>query len=56
MKKLLSYGGAGLLTSAFLDPVIASGLDKPIPWLRDIVLGGAGMACLYLLIRYRKEL
>jgi hypothetical protein len=35
MKKLLSYGGAALLTSAFLDPLVSSGLGKPTPWLRD---------------------
>ncbi len=56
MKKLLSYGGATLLVSAFLDPVISSGLDRPIPWLRDLLMGAGGVACLYLLVKYRKQL
>jgi hypothetical protein len=56
VKKLLSYGGATLLVSAFLDPVISSGLDRPIPWLRDLLMGAGGVACLYLLVKYRKQL
>lgn len=56
MKKFLSYGGASLITGALLDPIIQSGLGKPIPWLRDIFLGAAGAACLYLLVKYRNEL
>jgi len=39
MKTLLSYGGAVLITTALLDPMIASGLGKPIPWLRDTLMG-----------------
>ena len=56
MKKLLSYGGAALITAALLDPVFYSGLGKPIPWLRDIVMGAGGVACLYLLVKYRRQL
>ncbi len=56
MKKLLSWGGATLITAALLDPVIYSGLGRPIPWLRDLAMGGAGAVCLYLLVKFRKEL
>jgi len=56
MKKLLSFGGSALMTSALLDPLICSGLDKPLPWLRDLVMAGAGVACLYIMIKYRKRL
>lgn len=56
MKKLLSYGGAALVTTALLDPIIYSGLGRPIPWLRDILMGAAGAACLYVLMTYRNEL
>ena len=45
MKKLLSYGGAALITAALLDPIICSGLGKPLPWLRDILMGAGGVAC-----------
>lgn len=30
MKKLLSYGGAALINAALLDPIICSGLGKPL--------------------------
>ncbi len=56
MKKLLSWGGACLITAAFLDPLFTSGLGKTIPWLRVLLMGGGGVACLYLLVKYRKEL
>ncbi|AFR42788.1 hypothetical protein GeomeDRAFT_1378 [Geobacter metallireducens RCH3] len=56
MKKLLSWGAVGLLTSALLDPLIYSMLEKPIPWLRDILMGAGGCVCFYLLIRFRNEL
>jgi len=45
-----------LLTSAALDPVIYSTLDKPIPWVRDLLMGVGGVICFYLLIKYRNEL
>lgn len=53
MKKLLSWGGVGLLTTALLDPVLYSMLELPIPWGRDIVMAAGGIGCLYLLIRLR---
>ena len=55
MKKLLSWGGVGLLTTALLDPVMYSMLDKPIPWFRDLVMLAGGVGCLYLLVRFRDE-
>ncbi len=56
MKKLLSYGGAALLTASMLDPVVQSGLDKPVPWPRDLLMAAAGIFCLYVMVRYRKQL
>ncbi|GFO62707.1 hypothetical protein M1B72_20090 [Geomonas paludis] len=56
MKQLLSFAAVGLLTSALLDPLIQSGLDKPVPWPRDIGMFVAGAVCLYLLVKYRREL
>ena len=55
MKKLLTWGAVGLLTSALLDPVIYSLLDQPIPWGRDLLMGAAGVGCYYLLIRFRDD-
>lgn len=56
MKKLLSWGGVGLLTTAFLDPLIYSMLDKPVPWFRDILMAIGGAGCIYLLVKYRGDL
>lgn len=55
MKKLLSWGGVGLLTSALLDPVIYGTLEKPIPWVRDLLMAAGGILCLYLLVKFRKQ-
>lgn len=56
MKQLLSWGGSGLLIAALLDPLVYWGLDKPVPWLRDLAMAAVGILCIYLLIKYRKQL
>ena len=56
LKKLLTWGAVGLITTALLDPLIYSMLDKPIPWLRDLLMGGGGVICFYLMIKYRDYL
>jgi hypothetical protein len=56
MKSLLYGGAVCFLCAAFLDPLYASGMGRPIPWLRDLVMAVLGVACYYLLIRYRKIL
>ena len=56
MKKLLSWGAVALLTTAMLDPLVYSMLDKPIPWVRDIPMGVAGIGCFYVMVRYRHYL
>jgi len=53
MKKLLTWGAVGLLTSALLDPFIYSMLDLPIPWTRDILMLAGGVVCFWLLFKYR---
>jgi hypothetical protein len=55
MKKLLSWGAVGLLTSAFFDPMIYSGLGKPIPWIRDLLMAAGGIFCFYLLVKFRDQ-
>lgn len=55
MKKLLSWGGVGLVTTAILDPLIYSMLDLPVPWLRDCAMLVAGVASLYFLVKFRHE-
>jgi hypothetical protein len=56
MKKLLSFGGVGLLTTALLDPLVYAMLDQPIPWFRDLLMAAAGVGCFYCMIRYRDYL
>ena len=56
LKKLLTWGAVGLITTALLDPLLYSMLDKPIPWLRDLFMVAGGVACFYVLIKYRDDL
>ncbi len=55
MKKLLTWGGVGLLTAALLDPLLYSMLELPIPWLRDCAMLAAGAGCVVLLVKYRRQ-
>lgn len=55
MKKLLTWGGVGLLTTALIDPVLYSMLEQPIPWGRDILMALGGSGCLYLLVKFRND-
>lgn len=56
MKKLLMWGAVGLLTTAFLDPLLYSMLERPIPWFRDVLMAAGGVACIFLLVKFRNEL
>jgi hypothetical protein len=56
VKKLLTWGGVSLLTTALLDPLVYSMLEKPIPWIRDVLMAGGGVACFYFLIKYRNDM
>ena len=55
MRRLFSWGGVSLLTSAILDPLIYAMLDLPIPWGRDLLMLAAGAGCLSLLFRFRHD-
>lgn len=55
MKKLLTCGAVGLLTSALLDPLVYSMLGLPIPWARDLMMLAGGAGCFWLLVRHRNE-
>ena len=56
MKKLLTWAGVGLLTTALLDPLLHSMLDKPVPWFRDLIMLALGAGCFWLLVRFRNEM
>lgn len=53
---LLTTGTVGFLCAAILDPLWASGLNRPIPWIRDIIMAFIGASCFYLLVKFRNEL
>jgi hypothetical protein len=53
MKKLLTFGAVACITTALLDPLVYSAMDRPVPWLRDVILAVAGIACLYALVKFR---
>ncbi len=53
MKKLLTWGAVGLLTTALLDPLLYSMMDLPVPWGRDMVMAAGGAGCFYLLVKLR---
>ena len=44
------------MTSALLDPVIYASLEKPVPWVRDVLMTAGGIICLFLLVKYHKDL
>lgn len=44
------------MTTALLDPLLYSMLDKPVPWFRDILMALGGIACFYILVKFRNEL
>jgi hypothetical protein len=56
LKFLLTTGTVGLLCAAFLDPLWAYGLGRPVPWIRDSIMALSGAGCFYLLVKFRKEL
>jgi hypothetical protein len=53
MKKLLSFGASLLLTAPFLDALYNSGMGRPVPWVRDVIMAVSGVACYYFLFRNR---
>ena len=56
MKKLLTWGAVGLLTTAILDPLFCCSLGMPLPWGRDLFMAASGVGCFYLLIKFRDDL
>jgi hypothetical protein len=56
MKAFLKIGVVSFLCTAFLDPLWTLGLGLPVRWFRDIAMAAAGVACLYLLVRFRNNL
>ncbi len=56
MKTMIVWSAVGLLTTALLEPLAYSMLDRPVPWLRDALMAAGGVACFFILVRYRDYL
>jgi hypothetical protein len=56
MKTQLNFLAVLLLNGAFLYPLFYGGTGRPVAWWLVILMAAAGIACLWLLVRYRKVL
>lgn len=56
MKTLLSLLAVGLLMGAFLYPLFFLGVGKGVSWWLVAAMAVGGIVCMYLLVRFRKEL
>jgi len=56
MKLLLNFIAVLLLNSAFLYPVFYIGIGKPVAWWLVALMTAGGIACIYILVRFRKQL
>jgi hypothetical protein len=56
LKKLLNFLAVTLLNGAFLYPLFYTGTGRPVAWWLAGLMAVAGIGCIYLLVRFRKEL
>jgi hypothetical protein len=56
MKLLLNLLAILCLSGAFLYPLFFGGTGRPVLWWLVALMAGVGVGCLYLLVRFRKEL
>ncbi|HEX2767698.1 MAG TPA: hypothetical protein VHN12_00295 [Geobacteraceae bacterium] len=56
MRLLLNFFAVLLLNGAFLYPLYYGGTGRPVAWWLVILMTGGGIACIYILFRYRKQL
>jgi hypothetical protein len=56
MKLLLNFLAVILLNGAFLYPIFYIGVGKPVAWWLVVFMTLGGIGCIYLLVRFRKEL
>ena len=56
MKLVLNLLAVTLLTGAFLFPLFYTGTGRHVAWWLVILMALGGIACIYLLFRFRKEL
>jgi hypothetical protein len=56
MKLLLNFLAVILLNGAVLYPVFFTGIGRPVAWWLVGGMALGGVACIYLLVRFRKRL
>lgn len=56
MRLLLNFLAVLLLNGAFLYPLFFGGTGRPVAWWLVVLMAGGGIACIYILVRYRKVL
>jgi hypothetical protein len=56
MKMALNFFAIILLNGAFLYPLFYIGTGRHVSWWLVILMSLGGVACIYLLFRFRKEL
>jgi predicted membrane channel-forming protein YqfA (hemolysin III family) len=56
MKHLLNFLAISLLIASFLYPLFYWGTGRPVVWWLVILMVLAGIGCIWLLVRFHKEL
>jgi hypothetical protein len=56
MRLLLNFFAVLLLYGAFFYPLFYGGTGRPVAWWLVVLMTIAGVGCIYLLVRYRKQL
>ena len=56
MKSVLNLLAVILLTGAFLYPLFYIGTGRHVAWWLVVLMSLGGIACIYILFRFRKEL
>ena len=56
MKTLLTLAAVTMLNCACLYPFLYLGTGRRVSWMLVAALAAGGIGCMYLLVRYRREL
>jgi hypothetical protein len=56
LRLLLNLFAVLLINGAFLYPVFYIGTGRPVAWWLVVLMAAAGVGCIYLLVRFRKQL
>ena len=56
MKLLLNFLAVLLLNGAFLYPLFYGGIGRPVVWWLVILMAVSGVGCIWLKVKFRKQL